>query len=1042
MEVSWLPPYHDMGLIGAYLSILYGGGSGVYTSPAAFIKNPPLWMELASAYKATHTQAPSFAYALAARKFESQQAGCAARGLPPTVLDLSAMQHMFNAAEPIDPAACAAFRRVYGAHGLRPGALVPGYGLAEHTVYVCDGGRAVLRCNKRALEVDGTVVLVKGAEEAGGGAGDAVAVLQGCGKPDSHAAIDIRIVNPDTCAEVAGASGATAARVGEVWVSSPSKALGYHGLPEQTATDFNARLAGVEGSAAYLRTGDLGFLHGGELFICGRSKDLVVVRGRNHFPQDLERTAEGDGAVLRPGCCAAFAVTAAGGGSERLAIVAELRGGASQGTAARRAAVDTVRRVVARDHGVAVSAVVLLEERSVPKTTSGKIKRHACRRGFLDGTLSEVYRWVDGDGQSEGTGGNVIAVGAGFDPQVAAVARQIAAQVSSLVSEANGQKEGRPTPTVDVSATLDSLQIVQLNSWIVRRFGAEIDLQLFFDDATPRNIAGAIVAATGGRRVEENLTQGTGGAYGHVAETSGSDTELPALNHNNWASRPAAFALLVGCLIIAAACIFTMTNRNIGWWEQPRRLFRNEDVEQGLRVFGGRLRDGSEIFWTSFWQRQLPFFGAFTILQWGVRIFLSALPIVSRTSLHVVSGVIGILAVGMFASHDVDLLNYGLPIILVLLSNWALVITFVEPKRAAAASSWQQLCIRWVVPVGFLCWIRFWDDRFEKSIYLSMKMLSFNLDVCSRTKADKLPSPLLFAQYFAFLFYIPSWVSGVGLTFDSFCRQRDRQHRCKSTPPPSVLFCSATKLVAYGLLLETSLHIVYYPSVIFFTDLYFVLRHWERFSYIMLRMSFFFMAAKIRWDSGRLLALVFDGIDMPEDAPRCPLTISFSFTNLWRQYHASWSRWFATYIYIPLGGEYKGLLAVGLFSWLMHPSGGWFWNSWSICNVVTLTAEAWMRKSEACKIYAADANRRSAVVRGLNQALVLWVYAGLTLLFGFMDDDIGLVQSMLWFGQEHLSVFIFMVAFCILFQFARFGQQGRSTRTRNPTLSRSKQHVS
>jgi acyl-CoA synthetase (AMP-forming)/AMP-acid ligase II len=291
--VSWLPQYHDMGLIGSYLGTLYCGGIGYYMSPLSFLKDPLLWPRSLSRFKASHTQAPNFAFALAARKLRewmrdnpnSQKPGQSQAicdgSTPNRTLDLSTVEHMINAAEPVDAYALKAFRHAFDPYGLNKNVIVPTYGLAEHTVFVCSGGKQILNVYKSELE-NNIVMLVSDKEmDVKGG----VQTLVGCGYPGNAEGVDLRIVDDSTTNEV------DEDKVGEIYVSSPSKAQGYWNRPDVTQSDFKASIKEylnnntTKNASSYLRTGDLGFLHGGELFVCGRLKDLLIVRGTNHYPQ-------------------------------------------------------------------------------------------------------------------------------------------------------------------------------------------------------------------------------------------------------------------------------------------------------------------------------------------------------------------------------------------------------------------------------------------------------------------------------------------------------------------------------------------------------------------------------------------------------------------------------------------------------------------------------------------------------------------------------------------------------------------------------------
>jgi acyl-CoA synthetase (AMP-forming)/AMP-acid ligase II len=383
--VSWLPQYHDMGLIGSYLGVLYCGGSGYYMSPLSFLQRPMLWMEAVSKHKGTHLQAPNFAFKLTARKFRASD-------YVNRPLDLSSVRHIINAAEPVDREGKEVFNQAFTPFGLPPNVIYPTYGLAEHTVFVCSGGKQTISVDKEQLEAKGVVSVVAETENSNSDSDSGgVTNLVGCGFPHKQK-VDVRIVDRETCTEVPDE------RVGEIWVRSPSKAGGYFGKEDATREDFGATLAGDENNKTYLRTGDLGFFYKDELFICGRLKDLIIVAGRNYYPQDIEATAESTSPdQLRPGCSAAFTidVVSHGGGGEEVALVMELRDVPSSAIKIRElcdSLADTIRAAITQEHSLGLSQIVFLQTKTVPKTSSGKIARAWCRKGFLAGTLKVVYK--------------------------------------------------------------------------------------------------------------------------------------------------------------------------------------------------------------------------------------------------------------------------------------------------------------------------------------------------------------------------------------------------------------------------------------------------------------------------------------------------------------------------------------------------------------------------------------------------------------------------------------------------------------------------
>ncbi len=373
--VSWLPPYHDMGLIGTILLPLHVGAQVILLSPIAFLRKPRQWLEAVTRHRATIAGAPNFGFALCTRKVPADQR---------EGLDLSSLQVMFVGAEPIRAAALEAFTEAFAPHGFRPSAYLPCYGLAEATLLVT--GSTV----EGPLRGGGyrTVVVDKAEYERGRVspvAANAPGVsLVGSGEPPLG--VEVRIVDPQTRRP------ARAGAVGEVWVGGGSVAHGYWDR-EHDPEVFGARLeldpstddphAGLD----FFRTGDLGFVRGRELFICGRSKDLIVINGRNLHPQDIELVAESSHDQLRPGCCAALSVN--DGERERLVVVIEVTT-TDAGQLRRDEVHRAVLGAVSREHGLRVDELVLLPRSTIPKTSSGKIQRRACRAALLDDTLPRL----------------------------------------------------------------------------------------------------------------------------------------------------------------------------------------------------------------------------------------------------------------------------------------------------------------------------------------------------------------------------------------------------------------------------------------------------------------------------------------------------------------------------------------------------------------------------------------------------------------------------------------------------------------------------
>jgi thioester reductase-like protein len=362
--VSWLPQYHDMGLIGYYLFMALTGGTTYGFSPVDFIQRPALWLETISRYGATASSAPNFAYEYCLRPEKVSDATL-------DHLDLSSLRVLMTAAEPVRADVCRDFLQRFVPCGLDAASFVSAYGLAEYTLAVSNRGRTMTAFDRAALlrhEVRPTSSDASSEESI---------TLVSCGTTADTTAL--RIVDVSAEPREAGRD-----EVGEIWIRGPCKCLGYWRRPELSAKVFEARLPG-EGpeGPTWLRSGDLGFLHDGELYVCGRHKDLIIVRGLNYYPQDIEAIVETDDRV-RKGCVAAFAVD--GASCEELVVVAEVK---------NRKALPDARELDARllqDLGLSAASWVFIEARSIPKTSSGKIVRHRVRERWIQGSLAVISR--------------------------------------------------------------------------------------------------------------------------------------------------------------------------------------------------------------------------------------------------------------------------------------------------------------------------------------------------------------------------------------------------------------------------------------------------------------------------------------------------------------------------------------------------------------------------------------------------------------------------------------------------------------------------
>ena len=464
--VGWLPLYHDMGLVGNVLQPLWAGARCILMSPAAFLHKPLRWLEAISRYQATTSGGPNFAYELCASK-------AAAADLDG--LDLSSWQVAFNGSEPVRAETLERFARAFEPCGFRNRSFFPCYGLAEATLLV-SGGHATPGAFARVVEQELERGRVVPSEETSGRA------LVGCKNPElGHRA---RIVNPESgelCAED---------RVGEIWLAGPSVADGYWNRPAETERSFGARLAADE--ETWMRTGDLGFFRDDHLFVTGRLKDLIILRGRNLYPQDVEWTAENSHPAIRAGCCAAFSVDWRG--EERLVIAGELE---RRRTGEATAATEELRRAVGQSHEAQVHDVVWVRFGTMPKTSSGKIRRRACRAGYLGGTLRVVDRHRVPAGDEDRPGirrQDLLACDAGERPVL------IEAYLRAEIAHAGRLERQQVEPRLPLVALgVDSLAAAELRDNIETDLEVAIPLPELFD-ANLEQLASQVLESLDGER--------------------------------------------------------------------------------------------------------------------------------------------------------------------------------------------------------------------------------------------------------------------------------------------------------------------------------------------------------------------------------------------------------------------------------------------------------------------------------------------------------------------------------------------------------------
>lgn len=490
--VSWLPTYHDMGLVGGILTPVFIGRTTALMSPMAFLQKPIRWLRTISHYNATTSGGPNFAYQLCTDKIDDADL----KGI-----DLSNWDIAFNGAEPIRAATLQQFSERFGQFGFKPEAFLPCYGMAETTLIVTGGPRtetAVVRFfDSRELDRRRVAPCPKEHEHAREMVGSG-AILPG---------EKLLIVKPDT-QEVLDENS-----IGEVWVSSPSVGQGYWEREEATQETFSAMTS--SGDGPFLRTGDLGFVFEGQLFVAGRLKDMIIVRGVNRYPQDIEQTVETSHDIMQSGLVAAFADSS--GDRERLIVTAEVP--------KRREQTDwdqvilAIRRDVSQQHDLPPDAVILVRFGTLPRTSSGKIQRHACRDEFARGSMKIVAQWkaweIDLPESEPMIAAASIEGRHGAESQAAPAAGRRPGQpdheIIDIVSDAIRAVAQERAKQLDLDTNivldlgLDSLERLQIAHSLEQTFDGRFPEHVLQEIETVREVAEAIEKYLGKSRIRREM---------------------------------------------------------------------------------------------------------------------------------------------------------------------------------------------------------------------------------------------------------------------------------------------------------------------------------------------------------------------------------------------------------------------------------------------------------------------------------------------------------------------------------------------------------
>jgi acyl-CoA synthetase (AMP-forming)/AMP-acid ligase II/acyl carrier protein len=456
--VSWLPAYHDMGLIGGILTSMYMGGRTVLMSPTSFLQRPMKWLQAISDYKGIISGAPNFAYEYCVRRTTPEERA---------TLDLSHWRLAFCGAEPIRAETLLHFTEAFRDVGYKFASFLPCYGLAESTLLVAG---ADYRQEPHILSVNRASLAKHRVAVACGEPDAMIQRLVGCGAPVSDHTIVI--IDPETGVEVDDGE------VGEILIQGPSVTQGYWNRPEETELVFGVEVPGRDGR--FLRTGDLGFFREGELFVTGRVKDVIIIRGSNHYPQDIEQSAEEAHPAVLPG--AAFALADEGRG-EQLVVVHQLdrqfRG------ADHQQIIQAIRRAIVEHHELDPYAIVLIRQTSLPITSSGKVQRTLCREQYLADELKVVHSWINpAMRRAQTKSGEHLAVqihGEGVSsqqPAKPATAEVAATSSQSSGAKANGsaaaQKQPRrePATPLEIERAAERIEAWMLG-WLVNRLSMD-----------------------------------------------------------------------------------------------------------------------------------------------------------------------------------------------------------------------------------------------------------------------------------------------------------------------------------------------------------------------------------------------------------------------------------------------------------------------------------------------------------------------------------------------------------------------------------------
>jgi len=450
--VTWLPPYHDMGLIGTLFQPIYIGGKNIIIKPFDFLRNPVIWMNAITKYKGTTAGCPNFALDLLVERISREQKN---------KIDLSSLKVLFCGSEPIRRTSLKNFTLSFKQCGFKEDMFLPCYGLAENTLMVTGIHHSekpeYILADKQSLDKTNKIVISDDKETAHS--------FVGCGYPwlDDQ----VQIVDPEK-AKICGED-----TIGEIWTKSASVCRGYWNRTDKGKEIFNAKINGST-AGPFMKTGDLGFIHNGQLYIAGRIKEVIIIRGVNHFPSDIENTVENCHPALQAHACAAFSAEIED--QEKLIIVQEIKRTAIRGLDGIEV-IEAIRSAISSEHEISAFAIELISPGRICKTTSGKIQHGKCKSMWRKKEFKTIFSWV----QEFGDCGNKIMHKGGEESNFENIQSWLIHWLSIKVKIS--MKSINPETPI-LSYGLDSMGAVELEREVKEKFGIEIHLSDFLENNT------------------------------------------------------------------------------------------------------------------------------------------------------------------------------------------------------------------------------------------------------------------------------------------------------------------------------------------------------------------------------------------------------------------------------------------------------------------------------------------------------------------------------------------------------------------------------